>query len=295
VAPVKGLARAARRVAQGDLNVRALPGTLHETRELAVAFNVMLDSLEGNRKSLEVANEQMRRQKTLAEMGQFSLMIAHELKNPLSIIKSSLDILKKDYALSSDNTMVFYIEDEIIRLNRLIGDFLIFARPVAPTFSHTDLNALLREIVTRFELQQTGMPCEIRSHIPSVPCYAYVDPDLLIRAIGNVIKNAFETNEGKCVVLVTATRLVDVWTTEIADNGQGIAPGNIDKIFNPFFTTRAKGAGLGLAYAFQAIKAHGGVISVANRTEGGALFKIEIPVPQGGILHAADSDRGKGM
>jgi signal transduction histidine kinase len=292
VAPVKGLAQAARRVAQGDRNLRAQPGTLPETRELAVAFNVMLDSLERNRKSLEEANEQMRRQKTLAEMGKFSLMIAHELKNPLSIIKSSLDVLKKDFALSSDNTMVFYIEDEIMRLNRLIGDFLMFARPSAPSFRHTDLNALLKEIVTRFELQKTGTPCEIRSHIPSAPCYAYVDSDLLIRAIGNVIKNAFEANGDKCVVQVTATRLADAWTTEIADDGEGIAPENIEKIFNPFITTRAKGAGLGLAYASQAIKAHGGVISAENRREGGALFRIEIPVSQGGILDTAVSGRG---
>ena len=281
VAPVKGLAQAARRVAQGDRNLRAQPGTLPETRELAVAFNVMLDSLERNRRFLEEAKEQMRRQKTLAEMGQFSLMIAHEFKNPLSIIKSSLDVLKKDFTLSSDNTMVFYIEDEIMRLNRLIGDFLMFARPSAPSFQHTDLNALLQEIVTRFELQKTGMPCAIRSQIPSDPCYASVDPDLLIRAIGNVIKNAFEANGDKCVVQVTATRRADAWTAEIADDGEGIAPENIEKIFNPFFTTRAKGAGLGLAYASQAIKAHGGVISAENRTEGGALFRVEIPLSPG--------------
>ncbi|MHB8910679.1 MAG: sensor histidine kinase [Syntrophales bacterium] len=278
VAPVKGLAQAARRVAQGDRNLRAQPGTLPETRELAVAFNVMLDSLERNRRSLEEAKEQMRRQKTLAEMGKFSLMIAHEFKNPLSIMKSSLDVLKKDLALSSDNTMVFYIEDEIMRLNRLIGDFLIFARPSAPSFCHTDLNALLKEIVTRFELQKNGTPCEIRSHIPSDPCYASVDADLLIRAIGNVIKNAFEAGGNDCVVQVTATRLAHAWRAEIADDGEGIAPEDIDKIFNPFFTTRAKGAGLGLAYATQAIRTHGGVISAENRAGGGALFRIEIPV-----------------
>ena len=294
VAPVKGLAMAARRVAQGDRNLRVQPGTLPETRELAVAFNVMLDSLERNRRSLEEAKEQMRRHKTLAEMGQFSLMIAHEFKNPLSIIKSSLDVLKKDVALSSDNTMVFYIEDEIMRLNRLIGDFLTFARPVAPSLRHTDLNALLKEIVTRCELQHTGTSCEIRSNIPSDPCYAYVDPDLLIRAIGNVIKNAFEVNGDECVVQVTATRLTDAWTIEIADDGEGIAPENINKIFNPFFTTRAKGAGLGLAYAFQAIRTHGGVISAENRPEGGALFRATIPLSQDGVIHAAVSGSGKG-
>ena len=289
VAPVKGLAQAARKVAQGDRSLRAQPGTIPETRELAVAFNVMLDSLERNRRSLEEAREQMRRQKTLAEMGKFSLLIAHEFKNPLSIIKSSLDVLKKDFSLSSDNTMVYYIEDEILRLNRLIGEFLTFARPVSPSFRHTDLNALLKEIVTRFELQKIGMPCEIRCDIPSPPCYADADPDLLIRSISNVIKNAFESNGGKGVVQVTAANLTDTWTIEIADNGEGIAPENIDKIFNPFFTTRAKGAGLGLSYTFQAIKAHGGIISAENRMEGGALFRIAIPLSKEGKLHTAVS------
>jgi nitrogen fixation/metabolism regulation signal transduction histidine kinase len=281
VAPVRGLAEAARRVAQGDRTLRAQPGALPETRELAVAFNVMLDSLERNRRSLEEAREQMRRQKTLAEMGEFSLMIAHEFKNPLSIIKSSLDVLKKDAAIPPHNTMVFYIEDEIVRLNRLIGDFLMFARPSAPCFCRTDLNALLREIVVKFELQQAGTPCEIRSDIPSDPCYASADPDLLIRAIGNVIKNAFEAGGDRCVVEVKATHRADAWAVEIADDGEGIAPENIGKIFNPFFTTRAKGAGLGLAYASRAIKAQGGAISAQNRMEGGALFRVEIPLPPG--------------
>ena len=92
----------------------------------------------------------------------------------------------------------------------------------------------------------------------------------------------------------TATRLADSWTVEIADDGEGIAPEDTAKIFNPFFTTRAKGAGLGLAYASQAIKTHGGTISAENRVEGGALFKVEIPVSQDGADHATVSGKGNG-
>ena len=80
------------------------------------------------------------------------------------------------------------------------------------------------------------------------------------------------------MVQVTASRLANTWTAEIADDGEGIDPENIDKIFNPFFTTRAKGAGLGLAYASKAIKTHGGIIRAENRVEGGARFRVEIPV-----------------
>ncbi len=278
VAPVKELAEAAGRVAGGNFNSRAEPGNLPETRELAVAFNVMLDSLERHRQSLEKAKEQTRRHKTLAEMGEFSLMIAHEFKNPLSIIKSSLDVLKKDFAIPPDNTLAFYIEDEVMRLNRLIGDFLLFARPVAPAFQQTDLNSLLREIVTRYEIQACDEPRDIKAHIPSDPCYAQADPDLLIRAIGNIIKNAFDINGNECEVAVTAMRLPKAWAAEIADNGEGIAPEHIGRVFNPFFTTRSKGAGLGLAYTARAIQSHGGNISVTNRQAGGALFRVEIPL-----------------
>lgn len=278
VAPVKDLARAAGRVAGGNFNSRAEPGNLPETRELAVAFNVMLDSLERHRRSLEKAKEQTRRHKTLAEMGEFSLMIAHEFKNPLGIIKSSLDVLKKDFSIPPDNILAFYIEDEVMRLNRLINEFLMFARPVAPSFQQTDLNALLDEIVTRFDLQKSGQTREIKTRIPSDACHAQADPDMLIRAFGNIIKNAFDINGDDCVVWVTADLQHGTWVAEIADNGAGIAIEHMTKVFNPFFTTRSKGAGLGLAYTSRAIEAHGGVIRASNRPEGGARFRVEIPL-----------------
>ncbi|MEW6077231.1 MAG: HAMP domain-containing sensor histidine kinase [Thermodesulfobacteriota bacterium] len=278
VAPVKELAKAAGRVALGNFNSRAEPGNLPEARELAVAFNVMLDSLERHRLSLEKATEQARRNKTLAEMGEFSLMIAHELKNPLGIIKSSLDMLRKDFDIPKDNILAFYIEDEIARLNRLIGDFLMFARPVAPAFQRTDLNALLREIVKRFELQAAGTVPDISVQIPPEPCFAQADSDLLMRAVSNILKNAYDVNGNDCRVEVKAIRAGNLWTAEIADNGEGIVAENIDKIFNPFFTTRTKGAGLGLAYTARAVRAHGGMISADNPPGGGALFRVEIPV-----------------
>ncbi|OEU82674.1 MAG: hypothetical protein BA865_11055 [Desulfobacterales bacterium S5133MH4] len=278
VAPVTQLAQAARQVAQGDLDLRAHPGNLPETRELAVAFNAMLDSLARSRKDLKEANEEMMRQNTLAEMGKFSLMIAHEVKNPLSIIKSSLDVLKKDHALSSDNIMVSYMEDEIRRLNRLIEDFLLFARPAQPSFRYVDVNALVNKIVMRFELQKAGFPVEIRTHIPDQPCHTYVDPDLVTRAIGNILKNAFEANGDKGAVHVTVSCLDNLWVAQVEDEGEGIKSEDIDKIFEPFFTTRSKGTGLGLAYASQVIRSHGGTITAQNRMESGARFRVELPI-----------------
>lgn len=276
VAPITQLVRTSRKVASGNLQLRADLGVLPETRELAAAFNAMLDSLENSRKALEKANLTVIRQTTLAELGKFSLMIAHEVKNPLGIIKSSMDILKKD--LPADDMMVEFIEDEIRRLNRLIEDFLLFARPANPAFRPVNLHEMLRECAVRFELQTAHIPVNIQTDIPEDCCDGQADPDLLVRAVGNIIKNAMESGgQDENLIRIRAFCEKDTWIAEITDRGPGIEPDLIDKIFEPFFTTRSKGTGLGLAFASQVIKAHGGAIMAQNRPEGGAIFQIKIP------------------
>lgn len=279
IAPVTQLAQAARQVAKGDLDLRVELGNLPETRELATAFNAMLDSLAESSKALDAANQEMIRQKMLAEMGKFSLMIAHEVKNPLSIIKSSLDILKKDIGPLADDMMITYIEDEIKRLNRLIEDFLSFARPAMPSFRRIDVNSMLVECIERFEIQMTDKPVVIERNIPDMPCFIEADPDLLNRAIGNIIKNALEAGNGNGKIEIDAVCEKNQWVLKISDRGGGIDPENIDSIFEPFFTTRAKGTGLGLAYTHQVITAHGGSVSAENNKSGGAVFKIVLPAP----------------
>lgn len=290
VVEVTRLADTARQVGQGNLSLRARPGSLPETRDLGLAFNAMLDSLARSREALARANAEMMRQNALAEMGKFSSMIAHEVKNPLSIIKSSLDVLKKDPSEPTSATMIAYMEDEIKRLNRLIEDFLAFARPVSPSFRPVDLNAMLKEIVARFEMQKSGSSIEVQAQIPSVPCYANADPDLLTRALGNILKNACEANGEKGVVRMTTSCEESTWAVEIEDEGEGIAPQHFDQIFEPFFTTRSKGSGLGLAFASQVIESHGGTITAENRMEGGARFRVEIPIGRGSGI----GDQGSG-
>ena len=276
VVQVTRLADAARQVAQGDFDLRIEPGSLPETRELAMAFNAMLDSLAKSSESLARADREVMRRNFLAEMGKFSLVIAHEVKNPLGIIKSSLDILKKGPDQPSSALMVEYMEDEIRRLNRLIEDFLAFARPAKPRFRSVDLNAVLKEVVSRFQLRKEGTDLEIPAEIPSGSCSAYADPDLLTRALANIIGNACEANNDRGTVRVTALCEHNTWIAVIEDEGKGIAHENLDKIFEPFFTTRSKGSGLGLAFAVQVVNLHGGSITADNREEGGARFSVKL-------------------
>lgn len=278
VLPVKKLALAARQVSKGDLTSRVKPGALSETKELAEAFNAMLNSLEQSNRALEEASQEMIRQKTLAEMGKFSLMIAHEVKNPLGIIKSSLDILKQDQNLSSENIMVSYIEDEIRRLNKLIEEFLEFARPASPNFRLTNMDDLLRECVMRFELQSQDFPAIFHLDLPEQPCFVHVDPDLLTRVFSNIVKNAIEIHESECTIDISAHIIANQWVCTFKDHGPGISSDDIAKIFKPFYTTRSKGSGLGLAFVSQVIKAHNGTVSAENSEEDGACFTLSLPI-----------------
>ncbi len=278
VAPLTRLVAAAKQVARGDFGLRAKPESLPEARELSQAFNSMLDSIEESRRALEKADQKIIRQRTLAEVGKFSMMIAHEVKNPLSIIKSSLDMLKREDDREQRKTLTTYIEDETMRLNRLIEDFLLFARPAVPTFRETDVNAMMRELVLRFEIQKTGNGVELDVDIPQKPFYIEVDPDLLTRALGNILKNAIEAVPSGGWVHIQAKEKEDRWEVAFEDEGEGIDQEHLGKIFEPFFTTRAKGTGLGLAFASQVIKTHGGTVTAVNNQNAGARFVVEIPI-----------------
>ncbi|MDX9786221.1 MAG: ATP-binding protein [Desulfobacterales bacterium] len=278
VKEVKQLAFAARQVGRGDLELRVRPGKIPETRSLAIDFNTMLDSLNKSKEALDRVSREMIKQKSLAEMGKFSMMIAHEVKNPLSIIKGSLDILKKDMALTSQNTMVGYIEDEVRRLNRLIEDFLLFARPVKPAFRPVDLNALARSLIERFEMLTSESDIRLSAEIPNEPVIAVADSDLLVRGLGNILKNACEAAGDNGEVSIVCWATGDFWVAEISDSGEGISPDKLHKVFEPFYTDRATGTGLGLAFTRQVVTAHRGIVMADNAATGGAVFRMEIPL-----------------
>lgn len=276
VLPIIFLARTARKVSRGDRSVRAAQGNTPETRRLADAFNEMLDSLETGRKTIVRAYERVAKQETLAEMGKFSMMIAHEVKNPLAIIKSSLGMLKSDLNISEGNMALGYAEEEILRLNELIESFLMFARPARPNFAITDLNRLVYQVVIGFEIQYNSTQLKITSSIPDTPFNAEADFDLLSRGVSNIIKNACEANNEKGVVDVSISIKDNKWILQISDQGGGISKEQQHKIFEPFHTTKAKGTGLGLAFTDQVVKAHGGSINIQNSEQGGAVFRLTL-------------------
>jgi signal transduction histidine kinase len=277
VAPLTRLAQTARKIGAGEEGLRTANEGPPETREVSAAFNAMLDSLQRSRETVETANREMARQNLLAEMGKFSMMIAHEIKNPLSIIKSSFDVLRKDPFSDASPVIIGYIDEEIRRINSLIEDFLLFAKPAKPSFRIADANQMLRDCLERFGRMPSAFNMTIDGRVPDGTCLTYLDPDLCRRAVDNILKNAAEACGENGVIRVEARCLPECWQVEIADNGEGICDDALGKIFDPFFTTRTKGTGLGLAYTAQVIGAHNGRIEGGNGHAGGAVFVIEIP------------------
>lgn len=282
VAPLTSLALTAEKVTMGNHEVRAMPGNTKETQNLAKAFNDMLDSLAAGRKTLVQAYEQMSRQEALAEVGKFSMMVAHEFKNPLGIIKSSVDLMASELDIPKDNIGLRFTQEEIDRLNTLIENFLMFSRPVTPQLTMTDLNQMMAQVIMGFDMQYTQGQLTLQTDIPQVPCELDADFDLLSRALSNLIKNACEANQEKGMVKILVTQTVDEngrprkWQVDICDQGPGISEEDRPRIFEPFFTQKTKGTGLGLAFADQVIKAHGGRIQVRNLNGGGCCFSVSL-------------------
>ena len=242
---------------------------------------------EANR-HLEEAEAQVRRTDRLAALGQLTAGLAHELRNPLGTMKTSAELLARK--VSADNEiareMAGYIQQEVDRINSLITRFLDFARPRNLRLEKTDLHAMLDHAIERFDREKSGASASVtvfKNYSPDVPPVR-VEAELMEHVITNLLSNAAQASPPGAIVTVK-TRLAD--TTEgqkaeiaVIDRGSGIDPKHLENIFNPFFTTKAEGVGLGLAIVSKIVGEHGGEIVVESTPGEGSVFRVYLPVPE---------------
>ncbi len=275
-APLMDLVTLSRKVSKGEFDNRAREGNLHETRALARGFNEMLDAIEAHQREMAQVHTEMANQKSLAEIGKFSMMVAHELKNPVAIIKGSLDIFKKETVdAATKQEMIFYVEDEVARLSRLIDEFLLFSKPKKPHFTDTAMGDFIGDVVEKFRFTASEKKITLTHCCDNVPLAC--DGGLMERALLNILKNAVDnTNESEVTIHVQGVHQGRHYLIRIEDDGPGIDPEIMGDIFNPFFTTRAKGTGLGLAIVRDIVTVHNGTVMVENRPSGGACFSMKL-------------------
>lgn len=223
--------------------------------------------------------EEIRRKEKLAALGGLAAGVAHEIRNPLSSIKGLASFFGNKFAEGSDDREAAAVMvREVDRLNRVISELLEFARPSALNLKPKDVNELLEHSVRLVRQDAKTKNIDINlSKGDNLPL-ALLDPDRFSQCLLNVYLNAIHAmDEGGVLSVRTLPGNNEDIKVEIEDTGKGIDPGDLDKIFDPYFTTKSSGTGLGLAIVHKIIEAHQGSIKVRSTPGTGTAFTISIP------------------
>jgi signal transduction histidine kinase len=277
--PIRVLVDATRRLAAGDLSHR-VEGLRGEHGEVAAAFNEMARSLQQTWQKMQWAEQ-------IVVLGELAGALAHEINNPLAGVKGAMEVIRGQPALAERNPEILEeMIHQIERIERLVRNLLDFARPPRPQLQPTDLNAVLTTTIGLAQrhpafVATAGRTIRIDPRLAELPTIL-ADSHQLQQAVLNLLLNAADAMpDGGTVLAETHHELTagGVRLT-ITDTGAGVADPIRDKIFLPFFTTKAKGTGLGLATTKRLIEQHAGRITVENRPGQGASFSIFLPVIQ---------------
>lgn len=277
------------RDAFGEVGLRVifLPVVSFLTYQLAEANRVearrsqaVANQLEAANRSLRAAEAAVRRSDRLAALGQLTAGLAHELRNPIGTIRASAEMLVKNVASENEiaSELAGFIASEVDRTNSLITRFLDFARPLRLRLEDTDISGLIDAAIAELQRHNPPYPVSVhRNYSLDVPRVA-VDAELLQRVVYNLLSNAAQATPDGGTVTVK-TRAVD-GTVEISviDRGTGIERQHLESIFNPFFTTKSQGVGLGLAIVSKIVDEHGGRITVESQPGEGSVFRVHLPL-----------------
>jgi two-component system sensor histidine kinase AtoS len=227
------------------------------------------------------AEEALQRVEQMKVVGELAAGLAHEIKNPLAGMKVSIGVLLSELNLSDDDREVLTrVADEILRIELLMKELLNFARPPRPQFYVVDINKVLEKAAILSAKNPSFSAVKVVKEYDNRAPGTMADPMQLQQVFMNLLLNAADAMpEGGTISLKTLyEEKSNVLQIMISDSGKGIDDKAMTRIFQPFFTTKAKGTGLGLAITKRLIEQHGGSISVGNNPEGGATFKMVLPL-----------------
>ena len=248
-------------------------------------YRELAERLAETNRRLEQAQAEARRSERLAALGQLSAGLAHEIRNPLGVIKGSAEMLIQKLQASDElsRELAGYISTEVNRLSALVTEFLDFARPLRAQLQPGDLTAVLERALEIVAYRWKGKPVRVErdytSGLPPVP----LDESLCEQAFLNLVQNAYEAMEDHGGTLRVEARLAthddrNGVQLVLADTGPGIPDELREEIFNPFVTTKKSGVGLGLSIVSKIIDGHHGSIHVENAPKGGAVFTLFFPL-----------------
>ena len=282
--PIEQLTVAAKHIEAGDLQYRVSLKRSDELGSLAAAFDQMAERIMHRERELKQSQDLIRRADRLSSLGMLTAGLAHEIRNPLVAIRTFTQLLPERYQDPEfRNSFQALALKEVDRICGLINDLLSFARPSMPNVSAEDVNEIVEGIVRILETEAKEKEVliyrRLAAHLPKI----FIDKEQIKQVIMNIILNALQSIEGRGVVEV-ATRLFtkngseQYVQIEVRDSGVGILEKDLEDIFNPFFTTKKDGSGLGLSISHQIVQEHGGYIVVESQVGKGTTFSVNLPV-----------------
>jgi len=290
--PVEQLADAAREVAGGNWNAQAAITSSDELGELAASFNQMTHELLDQKERL-VQTERVAAWRELARR------LAHELKNPLFPLQLTVENLLRARQQSPEQFEEIFKESsatllaEIANLKTIIGRFSEFSKMPQPQWQKLDLNEVVRNVGRLFQAQlrapeRSAIECklELANDLWSIAA----DPELLHRALSNLVLNAMDAMPQGGTLILRTSRQEENARIEVSDTGTGLTPKECERLFTPYYTNKAHGTGLGLAIVQSVINDHGGRISVRSEPGQGTTFVIELPGNMGKLTAVAQGE-----
>jgi len=304
--PILALAKSAERIASGEREMSLPKAGNDEIGHLTAAFGDMTRALrksdhelqELNReleekvarrtsqleeKSLQLieTQEKLLRQEKLAAIGSLATGVAHEINNPAAIIRGNVEILQMSLAAdASEREEAAEIMKQVERISRITQNLLNFSREQNIKPQPVDLPALLDEILEQLSHQVEISEITVSTHFAADLPAVEGDYERLQQVFTNILLNAAQAMEGKGTLHLSGSVHDDWIQIRIADSGPGMDKAIQKKIFNPFFTTKNTGTGLGLSVSYGIVRAHGGLISVSSPEGHGAVFQVDLPLRQ---------------
>jgi len=269
--PLRRLAESAKAIARGQYSQRVDVRTPDEIGALAAEFNLMAEAIEERERRL-IHSER------LAAAGRVTAQVAHEVRNPLSAISLNAEMLEDELPADADEPrkLLRAIRGEVERLEAITEEYLQFARLPAAQLEREDLPELLRSLLDFVGEEMGGQGIEVRRELDPVPAVAGDDGQLR-QAFLNLVRNAREAMpQGGRLTVRTAAHNGEV-EVSFEDTGPGIAGDDLPRIFDPFYSTKAGGTGLGLPITQRIVTEHGGRIVVDGRPGQGARFVVRLP------------------
>jgi signal transduction histidine kinase len=262
------------------MRILFLPVVGFLTNQLARSNRTETRKLAEAHANLQDAQAKMRRADRLAAMGQLTAGLAHELRNPLATMRSSAEMLTRQVAGENElaREMALNVTEEVDRTSALITRFLDFARPQHMRIEPGDIHATLDHAIARFAKAGSNVSV-FTNYSPDVPPVRF-DAALMEQVILNLLSNAAQASPPGATVTVKTQRARGAVEISVIDRGAGIDQKHLESIFNPFFTTKSEGVGLGLAIVSKIVEEHGGEIHADSAPGEGSVFRIYLPLQE---------------